>query len=391
MGRKKIEMKYIADHKDRAITFAKRKHGLLKKAAELSILCGLRVNLLFSDIHSSTFHVFNNDCEYKIDYEQFMKENLIKETCTFNEYTIFDYPFDDISNHPKYSTIALENPLSKRPPQSAPTLDDIKREDMESHLPAIRYVDINGMTQEQRATIDAVVADLDTLLRSQLESQEKRKKSEVEVLTLIAGKQLVMAYFNFTERLNHTDDYSGLLLRQNIGVAAMASAFGSLLFLEAENKMTKLKILVDSLVGLLVNPSGFNKSTFGAVRSGKSVIAVFTYLIASVLQQIRMFDTLYSGEMPGSVVHSAIVIDNIKYVERVVDSMLNIMAFSKFKFLSGKAIKLESSSPPRNRNFQASGEFASGRLSGILAPPGQTTDKQFEANCKNNFTQLSRR
>ena len=98
MGRKKIEMRFITDAKDRAVTFAKRKHGLLKKAAELSILCGLRVNLIFSDIHPTHFHIFNNDCQYKIEYNKFLSDNMIKETCTFSEYSIFDYPFEDISN-----------------------------------------------------------------------------------------------------------------------------------------------------------------------------------------------------------------------------------------------------------------------------------------------------
>jgi MADS-box transcription factor len=41
MGRKKILIKPISDERLRNITFNKRKAGLLKKAAELSMLCNI--------------------------------------------------------------------------------------------------------------------------------------------------------------------------------------------------------------------------------------------------------------------------------------------------------------------------------------------------------------
>ena len=43
MGRKKIEIKKIANDRARQVTFTKRKGGLLKKAEELSILCNSEV------------------------------------------------------------------------------------------------------------------------------------------------------------------------------------------------------------------------------------------------------------------------------------------------------------------------------------------------------------
>lgn len=45
MGRKKIDIKTIGDERLRNITFNKRKAGLLKKAAELSKLCKIKVHL----------------------------------------------------------------------------------------------------------------------------------------------------------------------------------------------------------------------------------------------------------------------------------------------------------------------------------------------------------
>mmetsp|Transcript_51503 Transcript_51503/g.107593 ORF Transcript_51503/g.107593 Transcript_51503/m.107593 type:complete len:113 (-) Transcript_51503:1634-1972(-) len=46
MGRKKIRITKILDERSRAATFAKRKHGLLKKAIELSILCDCEIALI---------------------------------------------------------------------------------------------------------------------------------------------------------------------------------------------------------------------------------------------------------------------------------------------------------------------------------------------------------
>jgi len=46
MGRKKIAIKKITDERNRQVTFSKRKFGLMKKAYELSVLCGCEVGLI---------------------------------------------------------------------------------------------------------------------------------------------------------------------------------------------------------------------------------------------------------------------------------------------------------------------------------------------------------
>jgi transcription factor RLM1 len=49
MGRRKIEIAKIADEKARAVTFLKRKSGLLKKAYELSVLTKTDMVLVIKD------------------------------------------------------------------------------------------------------------------------------------------------------------------------------------------------------------------------------------------------------------------------------------------------------------------------------------------------------
>lgn len=46
MGRNRIDIAYIDNERSRQATFTKRRNGLLKKAMELSILCGAHVGLL---------------------------------------------------------------------------------------------------------------------------------------------------------------------------------------------------------------------------------------------------------------------------------------------------------------------------------------------------------
>lgn len=60
MGRKKISINYIKDDRLRAITNAKRKKGLIKKAMELSLLCGTDVLLIIHDKSSKRASLYSN-------------------------------------------------------------------------------------------------------------------------------------------------------------------------------------------------------------------------------------------------------------------------------------------------------------------------------------------
>ena len=49
MGKKKVTHEFIKDNKSRNITYCKRKIGILKKAMELSVLCGQKIFLAMYD------------------------------------------------------------------------------------------------------------------------------------------------------------------------------------------------------------------------------------------------------------------------------------------------------------------------------------------------------
>ncbi|KAJ1662473.1 hypothetical protein IW140_005276 [Coemansia sp. RSA 1813] len=59
MGRKKINIREIENSRQKTVTFARRRAGLIKKAHELSILCGVKVAILmFDSKHAS--HVYSS-------------------------------------------------------------------------------------------------------------------------------------------------------------------------------------------------------------------------------------------------------------------------------------------------------------------------------------------
>ncbi|CAA0832345.1 AGAMOUS-like 29 [Striga hermonthica] len=54
-GRRKIEMKLIADDNARTVTFSKRRAGLFKKATELSILCGAHIAIIIFSLRGRAY------------------------------------------------------------------------------------------------------------------------------------------------------------------------------------------------------------------------------------------------------------------------------------------------------------------------------------------------
>lgn len=96
MGRNKIKIEKIENERKRATTFQKRRHGLIKKAMELSILCDCEVSLM----------VFNED-KLVVYSTKDIKKMLL-------EFVEFKNPFISFSNNDYYNVsvnqIDIEQP-----------------------------------------------------------------------------------------------------------------------------------------------------------------------------------------------------------------------------------------------------------------------------------------
>ena len=82
MGRKKINITPLTNERQRIITFNKRKNGLLKKAAELSLLCQLKLFLAFTDLDGNLINFYTPDCDF---LNKFNPKKNEKKLITFTE------------------------------------------------------------------------------------------------------------------------------------------------------------------------------------------------------------------------------------------------------------------------------------------------------------------
>lgn len=80
MGRKKINITRINDERTRQVTFTKRKFGLMKKAYELSVLCGCEIALMIFNSNDRLFQYASSDMDKVL--LKYAEYNEPHESCT---------------------------------------------------------------------------------------------------------------------------------------------------------------------------------------------------------------------------------------------------------------------------------------------------------------------
>ncbi|KAK4378532.1 hypothetical protein RND71_000394 [Anisodus tanguticus] len=76
MGRGKIVIRRIDNTTSRQVTFSKRRHGLLKKAKELAILCDAEVGVIIFSSTGKLYEFASNSMRSTIDrYNKIKEEN----------------------------------------------------------------------------------------------------------------------------------------------------------------------------------------------------------------------------------------------------------------------------------------------------------------------------
>ena len=78
MGKRKVECnKFVADANTRRSTYLKRKKGLIKKAMELSMMCGLTVTLNVYDYETRRLIKYESDLNFD---RQISSKKLVPQT-----------------------------------------------------------------------------------------------------------------------------------------------------------------------------------------------------------------------------------------------------------------------------------------------------------------------
>ncbi len=97
MGRNKIKIQKINNERLRQVTlnltqvtFYKRKKGLLKKAMEISLLCGVKVCLSIVDKTQKNILYMSDDLNPKAFAEKFVIQNIVNKTYVCNKNVIFN-------------------------------------------------------------------------------------------------------------------------------------------------------------------------------------------------------------------------------------------------------------------------------------------------------------
>jgi hypothetical protein len=103
MGRRKIVIRPITDARLRHVTFNKRKNGLIKKAAELSMLCDLKLLLIFEDTTGALVQYSAHDIFNQFEYfTNFMEDENTK-------FSPRDYPnFFKVNHYKKNSKTSIK-------------------------------------------------------------------------------------------------------------------------------------------------------------------------------------------------------------------------------------------------------------------------------------------
>ena len=105
-GKSKIQIKYIANDKKRADTLYKRRKGLIKKAYELSVVCGLKISIVCTDFKKTCF-TYSNDERLAFDVSEMLSE--ISSPVWLTRFNDSDYPFSSVKGEIKEKVAAEGN------------------------------------------------------------------------------------------------------------------------------------------------------------------------------------------------------------------------------------------------------------------------------------------
>ena len=92
MGKKKIDnIKFVVNKNQRNVTYSKRKRGILKKAIELSSLCGQDIFLIIFDKEKQKLIEFRSKNDFSATIvEQLTKKDILMQF-KHEQYTNADY------------------------------------------------------------------------------------------------------------------------------------------------------------------------------------------------------------------------------------------------------------------------------------------------------------
>lgn len=364
MGRKKIEIKYIDNKKERVVTFCKRKMGLLKKAAELATLCGVKVSLLFSDLMDN-YHYYTNDPKVGVDLESVIKDKKKGDSILVN-YKTSDYPFKSIKEEQKGPLQSIEPirelkssglMLQKRGPQlkidtnpSESTgkgrstmsvtgdmighADDRERSfrisasclsSSDSQISGTSELCLKGLDSKSARIVKEFVGDLDILSRKLASEKVPSINRDKDIVVTSLLSQLVACYFK--SPIDDSPSLAGEKLRSAVSVQNIVSTIAALKLKEKtlDVSLSSMESFADNLLEIVTKPHSACKPIDLLVGPKGSSIMLYVQL-KGYFQQIKTLRNLISRDpdtFQNSLIFSA---DLLKSLETVTSITVELFA-----------------------------------------------------------------
>ena len=97
MTKKKFgEMRLIENHTERNVTYCRRKIGIIKKAIELSVICGQEIAVFIYDKEISKMVQYHSSKKFNLKHIDNLCNSAITENCHYESYN--NEIYDDINN-----------------------------------------------------------------------------------------------------------------------------------------------------------------------------------------------------------------------------------------------------------------------------------------------------
>ncbi|ORX88555.1 SRF-like protein [Basidiobolus meristosporus CBS 931.73] len=188
MGRKKIKIQTISNDRQRNVTFARRRCGLIKKAHELAVLCESKVALLMFDA-KDTCHFYSSEKDHdelirKYYYKDFRtltrrsqdsSKYSHRAAAVIHQYTITTdgdgsehlHPSSELSHYSSEPTTPIECSYPQQQLFESPYYSELLQPDrldstnevasLDSQIPLADYTDINYRSQIFGAEMEMVL------------------------------------------------------------------------------------------------------------------------------------------------------------------------------------------------------------------------------------------
>ncbi|XP_050383963.1 truncated transcription factor CAULIFLOWER A-like [Argentina anserina] len=175
MGRGKVQLKRIEDKIRRQVTFSKRRTGLMKKARELSVLCGVEVGLIIFSAKGRLYEFCSGDSLGNV-LERYQIHTEEEVAVSKNSKHHLEFPGNDAC-----TTKSLKMMQSELEAQNIENLDVTELTQLEKQLEAV-------LRQTRSRKMQLMMETIASLIEKGKKLEEDKDHMEQQIAALMVEK-----------------------------------------------------------------------------------------------------------------------------------------------------------------------------------------------------------